>query len=130
MIFASQREHTDGVIAALEAANLTVGDGEAPSGSPPYAVVYPIPGGRAFGSLSEPHEDAELVYQVTCVGLTREQAEWVADKSMALLDGVTVEDRVIAFVELDSMGGARRDTTVTPAVWQATPRFRLKSTPE
>lgn len=129
MITASQRKHTDGVIAALEAAGLTVGDGEAPSGSPPYVNVHAIPGGRAFGSLEEPHEDAELVYQVTCVGTTREQAEWLADKSMVLLDGVTVDGRSIAFVELDSLPGSRRDTSVTPEVWQATPRFRLKSTP-
>ena len=129
MIFASQRKHTEGVIAALEAANLNVGDGEAPNGSLPHWVVYPIPGGRAFGSLAEPHEDAELVYQVNCVGTTREQAEWAADKAMVLLDGVTVDDRTIAFVDVDSLPGTRRDTSVTPAVWMSTPRFRLTSTP-
>lgn len=128
MITASQRRHTDGVIAALEAAGLTVGDGEA-EGAPPYVVVHSIPGGSAFGSLEEPHEDAELVYQVTCVGTTREQAEWLADRSMVLLDGVTVADRSIAFVELDTLPGSRRDTSVTPEVWLSTPRFRLKSTP-
>lgn len=129
MTVASQREHTDGVIAKLVAAGLVVGDGEAPDAEPPYAVVHSIPGGSATGSIEEPHEDGELVYQVTCVGTTREQAEWVADESMVLLEGITVEGRSIPFVDLDTLSGARRDTTVTPALWICTPRFRIKTTP-
>lgn len=129
MSVASLREHTDAVIAALEAADLSVGDAEAPDAQPPYVVVYAIPGGRAFGSLAEPHEDAELVYQITCVGKTREQAEWLADKAMVLLDGLTVDGRSIAFVTLDSLPGVQRQTEPTPAVFLSTPRFRVYSTP-
>ena len=123
------RKHTDAVIAALEAAGLTVGDADAEGLTPPYAVVYKIDGGEYEGSFENPYEDAELIYQVTCVGVTREQAEWVADKAMVLLNGLTVADRRIALVSPEGGPGTRPDRDVTPHVWYSTPRFRLKSTP-
>lgn len=127
------REHTDGVIAALEAAELAVGDAEGELEGEdlqaPYCVVYSIPGGSRGGSLENPHEDAELVYQVTCVGETRRQAEWVADKANVLLAGFPVTGRSIAFVEISSNPGVRRDDTVSPPLFYATPRYRIKSTP-
>lgn len=129
MSVASARLHTDAVIAALEAVGLTVGDATAAGLTPPYAVVYKIEGGEFAGSLQDPFEDADLVYQVTSVGRTREQAEWVADKAMVLLDGVTVNGRSIALVSPDGGPGVRRDDDVSPPLFYATPRFRLKSTP-
>lgn len=126
---ASLRVHTDAIIAALETAGLTVGDADAAGLSAPYVVVYSIPGGRVSGTLANPHEDAEIVYQVTCVGSTREQAEWLADKSMTLLDGLSVAGRSIAFVDADGFPGTRRDTDVTPPVFVSTPRFTVTTTP-
>lgn len=123
------REHTDAVIAKLVGAGLTVGDGESPE--PPGCAVYTIPGGRSYGSLESPNEDADLVYQVTCVGETREQAEWVADKATtALLGGLTVADRHVAQVDIDSFPGTRRDDTASPHVFISTPRFRVTTTPD
>lgn len=127
----SQRAHTDAVIATLETFDLPVGDAEKPAGDHDrYCVVYPVPGGDLGGTLEEPDDDAELVYQVTCVGTTREQAEWVADKAIGLLDGVTVADRYTARVYLDSFSGIRRDDSITPPKFIATPRFRLMTTPD
>jgi hypothetical protein len=123
------RAHTDAVIATLEAAGLTVGDAEAPDAVPPYVVVYPISGAGYTGRLTAPQDDAALIYQVTCVGVSREQAEWLADTSMVLLGGFAVTGRNIAYVSLDLSGGVQRDDAQTPPVFYVTPRFRVMTTP-
>lgn len=129
MTVAVIRDHTDAVIAALEATGLTVGDADANGLTAPYAVVYQIPGGRMYGSLDAPFDDAELVYQVTCVGTTREQAEWVTDKAMALLNGFSVTGRSVALVMPEGGPGIRRDDDVQPPMYYSTPRFTIKTTP-
>lgn len=129
-MIASIREHTDGVIAALEGVGLTVGDGTAAGLTAPYAVVYNITGGDMSGTLENPYEDAELIYQVTCVGKTREQAEWVVDKAMVLVDGFEVEGRHIALVRPDGGPGTRPDYDVTPPLFFSTPRFTIYTTPD
>jgi len=126
------REHTDAVIAALEAAGLTVGDAVAPDDTdPPYVVVYAIAGGGSTGTLARPDDDAFLVYQATCVGTSREQAEWLADKALELLgpDAVAVPGRRVCRVSLDMHGGIQRDDNVTPPVFWSAPRFRMTTTP-
>lgn len=123
------RKHTDAVIAALETAGLTVGDAEAQGLSAPYVVVYSIPGGRIYGTLENPHEDGNIVYQVTCVGMTREQTDWLVDEVMVLLDGLTVTGRSIKFVDVDGFPGVRPDNDVSPPVFYATPRFTVSSSP-
>lgn len=129
MTVADVRVHTDAVIAALEAANLTVGDADAEGLTPPYVVVYPIAGGEMFGSLDDPYEDADLLYQVTCVGRTREQAEAITNRAMALLNGFSVTGRSIALVSPEGTPGTRPDHDVDPPVFYSTPRFRIKTTP-
>lgn len=124
------REHTDGVITALQGLGVAVGDAEAPSGvAPPYCVVYPIPGGDTYGTLGAPNDDAELVYQVTCVGVSRKQAEWLADKALGLLAGLSITGRSVPVVSLDSAPGIQRDDTKSPPLFWAAPRFRLTTTP-
>lgn len=81
-----------------------------------------------FGTLGSPHDDARLVYQVTCVGKTREQAGWVADKSMTLLDLFPVVSRSVTFVDVD-MPGIIRDDKESPPLFYSTPRFTITSTP-
>lgn len=130
MTVASIRTHSDAVIAALEGAGLTVGDGTADGLTVPYAVVYNISGGRMSGNLDDPFEDADLVYQVTCVGRTREQAEWVADKAtVTLVAGFSVAGRSIVLVTPEGGPGTRADRDVTPPVYFSTPRYTIKSTP-
>lgn len=129
------REHTDAVIAALEA-QLTVGDAVAPKGAgrqedgdfSKYVVVYRITGGNRSGNLDDPDGDGEFIYQVTCVGESRQQAEWLVDKAEELLANVALEDRDVT-VRPHSNPGVLRDDTVTPPIFYATPRFRLKTTP-
>lgn len=126
---ASLRTHTDAVIAALEGFGLTVGDASGEGLTSPFCVVYPIPGGATNGSLEDPNADAELIYQSTCVGKSREQAEWVADKTLLLLSGFSVTGRVVTQIELEDFGGVSRDDDVQPPLWYGTPRFRVYSTP-
>ncbi len=129
MSFPSLRKHTDSVIGLLRGAGLTVGDAEAQNLTPPYVVVYSLPGGRSYGTLANPHEDADIDYQVTCVGTTREQAEWLVDRATALLNGFSVANRSITFVSLDGFPGIRRDDDLTPPVFFGTPRFTVTTTP-
>jgi hypothetical protein len=124
------RQHTDAVIAALVADDLAVGDAVAPDQAPPYVVVYPISGGGTTGTLATPDDDAILVYQVTCVGKSREQAEWLADRALKLLDNdLIVPGRRVCRVSLDMHGGVQRDDQVTPPVFWSMPRLRIITTP-
>lgn len=137
------REHTDAILAALRATfgdRAEVGDAEAPDGTgrqgdgsfAKYAVVYALSGGNTMGTLATPDADAWLPYQVTCVGGSRQQAEWVRDEVVARLVGtytLEVEQRRIPRVRLDSTGGATRDDDQTPPVWWAAPRFAVLTTP-
>ncbi|WP_166345112.1 hypothetical protein [Phytoactinopolyspora limicola] len=138
-----QRQHTAAVVAALKAVGLAVGhairntnpDGTGPVLKPPCAIVYLIPGGERSGTMDDWNKDATLVYQVTCVGLTYEQAEWVRDQSETLLDlkgtGI-VPGRYIDRVEATfgaSFGGGdehRNDSTGSP-FFQITPRYAIYS---
>lgn len=126
------RTHTDAVIAALVAlGGPPVGDAHAPDEEAPYYVAYPVPGGESTGNLGSPSDDAVLIVQVTCVGKSREQAQWMADKATEKLlnETLTVADRKIARIKLDTNPGVRRDDDVTPPVFTSMPRFRLMSTP-
>lgn len=125
------REHTDAVIAALKATDLVVGDAIAPEDAvPPYAVVYLIAGGGLGGTLGDPNADATLTYQVTCVGRSRQQAEWVGDKALELLSRqVLVPNRRVLNVRLHIPPGVQRDDQVSPPVFWSTPQFRITTTP-
>ena len=58
-----------------------VGDGVAPEGGYPYAVVHSIDGGGFTGpGLGAQIADATFVYQVDSVGQTRAQAEKLASR--------------------------------------------------
>lgn len=79
---------TDGVIDLLQrGTGKLVGDHTAPdrdgrddSDYFPYAIVYNIPGGGSDGGLGFGYEETDVIYQVTSVGLTRAQADWMADR--------------------------------------------------
>lgn len=123
------REHTDAVIAALQAAGLSVGDAVAPEDTPPYVVVYRVFDGRS-GTLGAPDDDAAITYQITCVGGSRQQAEWLADEvAEKLATGLTVTGRSVPRIAPeDGSGAVFRDDDVTPPVFYCTPRFRVLST--
>ena len=121
------RLHTDAVIAALEADGLTVGDATGEGLTTPYVVVYRISGTRD-GEADAPEDRAELVFQITCVGTGRKQAEWVQDKAEAALRSITVAGRSVR-VYVDSDGPVSRDDDTPVPLFYSTPRYRLWTTP-
>jgi hypothetical protein len=132
MTVVDPRVATDGIRTKLATFGLTVGDGQAPPEvEPPYVVVYPIAGGSTTGTLADLDGDADLVYQVTCVGKTREQAQWLENKVMGLLGvgTVTITGRYVNRISLDGFGGIFRDDKTSPPLFMAVPRFRVLSTP-
>lgn len=94
MSFVQQRELTDAMIDLLErGTGKLVGDHKAPirpDGMPesdyfPHCILYAVPGTLFDGSLKDASEDALVNYQVTSVGLTRVQCEWMADRVRAVM---------------------------------------------
>ena len=100
-----------------------VGGAQLPFGAdPPFAVVYPLPGGDTWGpDLVAPDAGAALLYQITSVAIFRADAEAHADLvRQVLLDrdpdggfvtplvvaGLTVIDREhVAFGGIDESRG-------------------------
>jgi hypothetical protein len=104
----------------------------------PYRIVWPLTGGIFYGedlgTLGTPSDDASLTWQVTCVGATRAQCEWVVDNTHSLLieqqADLVIPGRFVMRVWADMAGGgARRDDEVQHPVFIATPRYRVESTP-
>lgn len=135
----SQRDHTSAVVAALEGAGLVVGRGirnTEPDGSgdtipPPCAIVHPLPGGDRYGTLDDWAKHADMMYQVTCVGATQSQAEWVRDQTEVLLDGIVVDGRHIDIVKVEDGADAvdRDDSIHGDTMFTAMPRYRVSSSP-
>lgn len=136
MTLADPRTHDDAIVDLLEDAGIVVGDGTYPEddygwqGVPgqsnfvPYAIVYPLR--QTFdGSLGCPDTDSELRWQITCVGRTREQCDWVLHRVDETLIGrsLTVSGRSIPRIRADGGAGVRRDDTVQPPVFIATPQY-------
>lgn len=48
--------------------------------TPPYGIIYPINDGSFWGGLGAPENSAEFAFQVTSVGATYEQCEWLSDR--------------------------------------------------
>jgi len=75
----------------------------------PYAIVYSIEGGSLSGSLANPQEDGEFVFQVQCVGGMRKQAQWLADKVRDVVLGTSSSPAVAVpltgWVLTDRMAG-------------------------
>lgn len=128
--------HVDAVIAALTAAGLTVYLGGAPPGiSPtatdPYVVLYPEPGRTETASLGDDRTNFSAVIQLTCVGLTAEQAMSVSDRAIAVLSTVlTVTGRTSWKPEALDGQPVQRDDDISPPVYYAPSRYRLRSIPQ
>lgn len=128
--------HVDAVTAALEAANLVVYLGGAPAGvaptdGAPYIVLYPEPGRPVVASLADDRTLFSAVVQLTCVGLTAEQAANVSDRALAaLLVPLTVAGRTSWKPESLDGQPVKRDDDVVPPCYYAVSRWRLRSIPQ
>lgn len=57
--------------------------------TPPYGIVYPINDGSYWGGLGAPERDAEFAFQITSVGATSDQCEWLSDRVRSTILGRT-----------------------------------------
>jgi hypothetical protein len=130
--------HDLAVLAALETIGKPVGFAAAPDGAleavrartgPDYMVLYPLNSVRD-GSLADPWMDADLVYQVTCVGRLAAGVRWLTDRIEPALAGVSIAGRAVVQVTPEDGGQVRTDFDLTPPVFIATPRYRITSVPE
>jgi hypothetical protein len=128
---ASGRPETNGLLAALQAAHSRVGDAVAPDDTTtPYAVLYPAGSGSLTGSVARPHEDRPGLYQITCVGKHRQEAEWLAEKLRAVVLGpLSITGRRVLQASLETSQPVRRDDSTSPPLFYAADQYRLWTTP-
>lgn len=106
--------------------NKAVGQGVAPDTTRPHMVLYPWPDIATEGSLSDPHQIAITRFQVTCVGDSMEEAQWMQHQvRLALIGWVPDLEAGTTPVELDEGSGVERDDQLTAGLWITTDRFRL-----
>lgn len=114
------RTITDAAIGVLESGGLTVGDGTGKGLTAPFVVTYPL-GDIRDGSIGQPWERVRASLQFTCVGVSREQAEWLHDRVVTLM---TAASQDLGHVEVEPSGAVvRDDDTGTAALFYAYPRF-------
>lgn len=123
---------TDALLVVLRATGVLVGDGVKPDGADrKYAVLYSLTGGVADGPLDGREDDFQPMYQITAVGNTRQQADWVSDKLRAVMipwQGVVGTRRVL-YVRTDMSGGLQRDDDYQPPLFYIADRYRVVTTP-
>jgi hypothetical protein len=95
----------------LETTGKAVGQAISPGGELPYMVIYPLPDQGTDGTLGDPHQMAAQLFQVTAVGDTMEEAQWMQHKAREALLGwaPTVAGTSVARILLDMGSGVSRD---------------------
>lgn len=129
-----QNPHALAIIEAIEADDLTVGDGVAARFEEtivaPQVVLHMIPGGSIDGTAGSPDEWADARFQLTAIGRVASEARWYADKAAdALADNaLDVDTRSIQRVRpVEPWGRVTRDDDVTPPLFYVTRVFGLWS---
>lgn len=130
---------TSALLIALRSTGFPVGEHEAPVPTPtdkPYAILYVIGGGFAFGPPLVDHtQNAGLVYQVTTIGQRRDQVEKCADRMRQAVLGrsgtgaystaITPVGLKVIDRDLDSFAGLDK----VDEIWSSSERYRLTVTP-
>lgn len=133
----------DAVLALLRAeTGLAIGDAQRPDGAGfpgddttaafvPYAVLYPGVTIDIDGSEADPNADTVDEYQVTGVGVTRAQAQFVLDRCRtAMLQSVlVVPGRHVNLVELSQSREVDRDDDVVPPLFYGVDLYSINTTP-
>jgi hypothetical protein len=112
---------TDEVKSILTAGGLTVGDGTGEDMTPPYVVLYPL-GQDRDGSYDAAWEDVEKRFQVTCEAVSRQQAEWLADRC----DDLMLASPLVLTLEFRP-GVIRDDTTGDPPRFKAYAIYKIRT---
>lgn len=131
MTVALSRPEAKALLAALLAAHPRVGYGTAPADlTLPYAVLYPAGGGELGGPVSDPNADGNRVHQITCVGATADQAEWLMDKLRPVALGpLAITGRRLMQSYLETSQPVRRDDSTSPPLFYAADQYRYLTTP-
>lgn len=99
-----------------------------------YTYVYSIDGGQYDGPpLWSPESDAVLIYQITSVGSTREQVEWLADRvRLTLVSRNPLGSFQVAFPSLAGLQVVHREPDgASPGVIpEGPPESRVYNVPE
>lgn len=93
----------------------------------PYAVIYPLVEAddpELNGTLADAHETTVFEWQVTSVGGTAEQAEWMQQKVRSALLGWSPTGD-FGVVEKSGGQGTRRDDGTQPAQFFAVDTFMV-----
>jgi hypothetical protein len=131
----ASRPHTAGVISALRDVGLLVGDAVAPdtTATQKWAVVYGGGVGLLDGTMRDERSNASPVIQVTSVGTTAEQSEWVADtvRRTLLTRPITlaVSHRRVLSVSVEASQPTRRDDDIHPPLFYGVDQYRISTTP-
>lgn len=131
-------DHTDAILALLRTTTIEIGDGEMPRGAdksetdPPYAALYPLIGGQFDGPLSDSQADVTLLYQITAVGQTRQQAQVIIDITRAIMqrENLSITGRAVRDIRLVTPNsGLVRDDDLPNPLFYAYDRYEVDTTP-
>ena len=133
---------TDAVLALLQLDGTLVGDAVVPAGGGwadipgqsefnPYVILHTLTD-NADGTLRNPYEIARILFQLSCVGASRRQAQWLADRerNVLLTSTLTVTGRRVMLVSYEAgLGTIREDVVGQPPIFQTADRYRLWTEP-
>lgn len=131
-------DHFQGLLDALAPLPFPIGDGAAPRSptkdelDPPYAVLYQIPGGTFDGPLDDSQADVILVYQITSVGTTRQQAQVIIDVCRSLMkrENITIPNRKVRDLRhMTPSSGVLRDDDLPNPIFYGYDRYEMDTTP-
>jgi len=111
------------VTTQLETTGKTVGQAISPGVAPPYMVLYPQSDAGSEGSIADPHQIITQTFQVTCVGDSMEEAQWMQEEARGVLIGWIPSLTGATPVELDFGSGTFRDPD--GPVFYTTDRYRI-----
>jgi hypothetical protein len=123
---------TEQVLAAAAVPTFPVGDAEAPKTDVrPYVVVYPLFISDIDGPTSDVDADGWYQYQATCVGITRQQAQGLADEVVPALTGYayTVSGYSIQSPQLVEKLAIERDDSLQPPLYYQSVVVQMFATP-
>jgi hypothetical protein len=134
MTKATSLQMTDAVADLISGAGVSCSVGEAPANlSAPHCVVWPGAGFEMPTNLALPIGDLRLSFQLTAIGTTAEQAQWVSDTARVAINKVTpapIADYTFwpIYAEPASQP-VRRDDQVEPPLFVSTSRWVIRSQP-
>lgn len=114
---------------------VAVGDGEAPNCPPPFLIVSSITSPEAEGPLDDTQADVEERIQISAVGETRSQADFLRDKSRAVMTAENINedmpvDRMVDRVVIDLDIGVTSENRGRPEpLFIARDQYKIRTTP-